>query len=67
MSVTGRKLVQGPEVWEKLEMTIEWMAENKHVDDSYVQSLYDYCERFSGLTERQYEALENIIERFRIE
>jgi len=51
----------------KIEMILEWAEEHPEFDTSFVESLKSWYDRGVELSERQEEALDNIIEKFDIE
>jgi len=44
-----------------------WAETKEEFDDSFINSLIDGYEKYGSLTEKQSEALGNIIEKFRID
>lgn len=52
---------------EKLELILDWADDNPDFDTAFVEELYDCHEHRGHLTDRQEEALDNIIEKFKIQ
>lgn len=55
------------EAEEKLEMVLNWAEDHPKFDTGFVESLQDALETYGRLTEAQGNALDNIIDRFRID
>lgn len=55
------------DVGDKLVRIIDWADNNPKFKADFVESLYDKYERDGQLTVKQEEALDNIIDRFKIE
>jgi uncharacterized coiled-coil protein SlyX len=52
---------------DKIELILEWAQYHPNFDTDYVEDLQQQLAEGQELTERQSEALDNIIERFRID
>ena len=60
-------MLGGNDVGDKLIKIIDWADNNPQFNADFVESLYDEYERDGQLTVIQEEALDNIIDRFKIE
>lgn len=52
---------------QKIETVLEWAETKQDFDTSFVKSIENYLEKHERITDRQEEALDNIIRRFKIE
>lgn len=52
---------------EKIDLILDWAAKNPEFETMFVEKMAEKLEKFGVLTERQSEALDNIIERWGIE
>ncbi len=50
----------------RINLVLKWSDANKWFDTTFVESLKQSCERNGKLTEKQFQALENIISKLKI-
>lgn len=52
---------------DKIDLVLEWAESNPNFDTTFIESIALYYDTHGCLTDRQIEALDNIIEKFRID
>lgn len=52
---------------EKIKLIMDWAADNDSFDSSFVEDMLNRIEKGGSLTEKQSQALDNIIDKWQIE